>query len=447
MLIMPLLIAGLCGAAPVAPLEDAMPALVTGPWSIEVGPGTVTIQGREARLDAATVFTVAPPELVTITDEKIEPLPAYNEQGPPWRKGQPLARLRTEECSATGLLLPESLRVKSGPGDAAPYVEGKDYRVEPFWANTGAVEGGAIQAGQAVYVDYQYHADRIDSVILDAAGHVKLVPGQSGVSTVCAPEPAAGETAIVNIWVPGACAALSADNVMPIEFAPLPSPAAGATQAERFLPKTLAKLRAGQPVTIVAWGDSVTNFGAGNTDESWYQNAVAAQLRKRFPQSTITLRSAAWPGGNSKGYLEAPAGGKYDFQRDVLDPKPDLVTIEFVNDAYLDEAGVKAHYGGIMEKLRGADAEVILLTPHLVRLDWLKSDVLQFDDDPRPYVKGLRLFAAENGVALADAAKEWRRLWRQGIPYPTLLENSINHPNPRGHAIFTRAIMGLFPEK
>jgi lysophospholipase L1-like esterase len=440
-----LVLTSLCGAAPTAPLENAMPARVAGPWAIEAGPGAVTVDGRVIRIETAVTFEIAPPDAVAVSDERVEHLPVYNEKGPPWRKGHPLARLQTEECSATGLLDADSLGVKSAPGDSTLFQRDKDYRLEPFWANLGVLEGGTISADQTVYVDYRYRADRIDSIAVDAAGQVTLVRGDSGVATVTPPKLAEGSIALVNLWVPGTCAALTEDQVLNIEFTPPPAPLAGTSQAERFLPKTLAKLTAGQPVTIVAWGDSVTNFGAGDDDVRWYQNAFAAQLRERFPQSRITMLSAAWPGGNSKGYMEAPAGGTYDFQRDVLDPKPDLVTIEFVNDAYFDEAGVKAHYGLILEKLRGIGAEVALITPHLVRLDWLKSDALKFDDDPRPYVHGLRLFARENKVALADASKEWCRLWRQGIPYSTLLVNSINHPGPSGHAIFTRALMGLFP--
>jgi hypothetical protein len=51
------------------------------------------------------------------------------------------------------------------------------------------------------------------------------------------------------------------------------------------------------------------------------------------------------------------------------------------------------------------------------------------DDDPRPYVKALRQFAAESGIALAEGSLRYGRLWRQGIPYSTLMMNSINHPN------------------
>ena len=88
-----------------------------------------------------------------------------------------------------------------------------------------------------------------------------------------------------------------------------------------------------------------------------------------------------------------------------------------------------------------------MITPHLVRPDWLRVNTLKVDADARPYVKGLRRFAEENRLALADASIEWCGLWGQGIPYITLLANSINHPDVRGHAIFAKVLMGLFPEQ
>jgi hypothetical protein len=66
------------------------------------------------------------------------------------------------------------------------------------------------------------------------------------------------------------------------------------------------------------------------------------------------------------------------------------------------------------------------------------------DQDPRPYVQGLRLFAANNPVALADASLRWGRLWRQGLPYSTLLMNNINHPDERGMELFADALMEIF---
>jgi len=46
---------------------------------------------------------------------------------------------------------------------------------------------------------------------------------------------------------------------------------------------------------------------------------------------------------------------------------------------------------------------------------------------------------------LADASRCYGRLWRQGIPYSSLLLNSINHPDERGMKIFADSLMALFP--
>ena len=72
---------------------------------------------------------------------------------------------------------------------------------------------------------------------------------------------------------------------------------------------------------------------------------------------------------------------------------------------------------------------------------------LAVEEDPRPYTAALRAFvaAADAGVALGDAARLWGQLYRHGLPYTTLLLNSINHPNRRGMATFAEALLPLFP--
>ncbi|MBR6452824.1 MAG: Gfo/Idh/MocA family oxidoreductase [Lachnospiraceae bacterium] len=59
-------------------------------------------------------------------------------------------------------------------------------------------------------------------------------------------------------------------------------------------------------------------------------------------------------------------------------------------------------------------------------------------------VKAVRAFAAENGIALADAARRWGHLWREGIPFSAMHVNDINHPAAPGMAIFADALMDVF---
>ena len=154
----------------------------------------------------------------------------------------------------------------------------------------------------------------------------------------------------------------------------------------------------------------------------------------------------AWGGRNTDSYRNEPPGSPKNYQEKVLALKPDLIVSEFVNDAGFNEAAVVQRYGRLRDEFKAIGAEWIILTPHYVRPDWMGLTAEQgIDDDPRPYVKALRKFTVENNLALAEGSLRYGRLWRQGIPYSTLLMNNINHPNPYGMSLFADALMALFP--
>jgi hypothetical protein len=131
----------------------------------------------------------------------------------------------------------------------------------------------------------------------------------------------------------------------------------------------------------------------------------------------------------------------------VLEPKADLVTMEWVNDSWLHGEAFKTHYDNIVAQISATGAEIVFIAPHLVRPDWLGVQDPRFDDDPRPYVRDLKQYAADHNMPLADGSALWCKLWRQGIPYITYEANWINHPDARGHQLFADALMGLFPQK
>ena len=106
------------------------------------------------------------------------------------------------------------------------------------------------------------------------------------------------------------------------------------------------------------------------------------------------------------------------------------------------------NYTRVVEDVRRIGAELILMTPHYVRPDWMGlTEEKRCDEDPRPYVQFLRKFAREHSIALADVSRSYGGLWRRGIPYTTLLVNGINHPNADGMKLFQKALLDLFPIK
>lgn len=411
---------------------------ISAPW---------TVQMQAAPGGEGVELHVAPPELVSVEDEQCPPLPLFDPRAAGWKRGQRLFRLQSQETSVKGGLEPGSLVVGATDGSAT-FARGTDYEVDEEWATVGRLEGGRIAPDQPVQVGYRYGLSRIDSIIVTGGGGVEL---RHGAPHVCTPRPLdidASDRRIANVWVPGRLTALTADHLFPVLETAYPEPPRPSREeAERRLPQTLAKLRDGSPLHVLAWGDSVTDasYLRDRTDARWQERFVR-QLQEAFPGSAIRLTTAGWGGRRSRSFVDEPDGSEHSYKTAVLNLGPDLVVSEFVNDAGLDAAGVEEQYGGYLRDFRRIGAEWIILTPHYVRPDFMgivrERDV---DQDPRPYVAALHAFAATHGVPLADASRRWGRLWRQGIPYTTLLLNAINHPDERGMQMFADALMALFP--
>jgi lysophospholipase L1-like esterase len=422
---------------------------LAGDWEVRaVLELPVPVAGQPPRKLEATLH-VTPPAFANVTAERHDALPIFNPNTGGWAKGAQLRRLQAQETTTPHLLDAASLLVRSG-ADASPEVfrPGEDYDVDPVWGTFGRRPGGRIGERQPVFASYRYTPLRLDAVVLTRAGQLELRQGEPRAAAPSPPTPAEGERHLGNVWLPGRLAKLGPEHLFPIlqtayPEPPKPTPA----PAEKLLPKTMQKLRAGEPLRILAWGDSVTvgTYLPEPARERWQEQFVA-RLEAQFAQAKIELVTEAWGGRSTGSYLGEPPGSPHNYGEKVLGAKPDLVVSEFVNDAGLSPQQVEERYAKFLSDFQAIGAEWIILTPHYVRPDWMgltcERDI---DEDPRPYVAGLRQFAAKHGVALAEAARRYGRLWRQGLPYTTLMLNSINHPDARGMRIFADALMELFP--
>jgi lysophospholipase L1-like esterase len=295
-----------------------------------------------------------------------------------------------------------------------------------------------------VWADYEMGRGRLDSIVVDLNGKVSLRVGKPHNATPQSSSDQDKEILVANIWVPGRLRKLTDDNLYPVtESWPQPF-YSEAPVASKLLPKLWAKLHTEKPIRIIAWGDSVTEGGQASAPEHQYQNFFAELLKLRFPHAKIQMTTVAWGGRTSDSFLNEPSGSPHNFTEKVLAPHPDLIVMEFVNDAYMTPEVVEQKYSALLKQFQEIGAEWVILTPHFVRPDWMGAASVRVETDPRPYVAGLRQFAAKHKVALADASLHWGHLLKEGIPYITLLSNSINHPNDQGHTIFAEALMDLF---
>jgi len=424
--------------------EAAAPAelKIVGDWEVQA-----SVPGN-AKVKPATI-KVQPSEVFTVTAQKYASLPVYKTTGGGWSRGVQLTPLKAQETTTPYLLVTNSFVLRAGPEASAPtFVRGQDYQIDLSWGTIGRLANGAIKEGQAVYASYQHTLLRLDALVLTKGNKIEYRPGKPLAAAPLPPALSNGETRLANIWLPGQVAKLSSDNLFLVMEAAYPEPPkASPTVAEKLVPKSFKKLQSGEPIRILAWGDSVTEGSyVPDRDKNRWQHQFVARLQQRFPKAKIELITEAWGGRNTGSYLNEPPGSLHNYQEKVLAVKPDLIVSEFVNDAGLKPAQVEERYGKLLKDFQAMGTEWIILTPHYTRPDWMGLNrERDIDDDPRPYVKGLREFSAKHQVALADASLRYGRLWRQGIPHSTIMLNSINHPDARGMKIFADALMELFP--
>lgn len=431
-------------------------ALLIAPSGLAAAPASFSVVGDwdvrvtvdEPRSINATV-RVSPPALVTVTAENYDRVPNFNPKAGGWVRGAQLRGVQAQETTTPGLLVADSFVLRAGPeADSTLFQRGKDYEIDTHWGTFGRTTNSTIKVDQPVFASYRHAQLRLDAVVLTREGLVLWRPGEARAAAPVSPKVAEGERHLGNIWMPGLVTKLAPEHLFPILEHAYPEPAKSSpAPAERLVPRALKKLQTGERLRVLAWGDSVTECQyVPDWERNRWQAQFVTRLRERFPKANIELVTEAWGGRNTGSYLNEPPGSAHNYREKVLGAKPDLIVSEFVNDAGLNPKQVEERYGKLLADFQSIGAEWIILTPHYVRPDWMGlTREREVDDDPRPYVAGLRQFAAKHPVALADASRRYGRLWRQGIPYNTLMLNSINHPDARGMKIFADALMELFP--
>ena len=187
------------------------------------------------------------------------------------------------------------------------------------------------------------------------------------------------------------------------------------------LPKTLAKLKAGKPVKIVLFGDSIS-AGANASGicrvqpfmPSW--GDLVAQKLRAYYKADVTYLNRALGGMNSPwGDKNAPTLAAAD--------KPDLAIIAFgMNDRMPAEEFAKLQKN-IMEKIRAQNPNVEFVFVASMRANpmWKNFAV---HDEYRLELKKLE----KTGVAVADVRAAHTALL-QKKRFIDMTGNNVNHPN------------------
>ena len=390
----------------------------------------------------AAVVTVEPGEVITVSNEPL----VLGTRAPIGYTGTPLPSLLTGNresglgrITEQGALVAGSLVIKKGN---RVLTRGKDYLLDPVWGTLGIGPAPTVTTTETVTASYRYALLRLDSIVKMKAGAQIVRTGVSDITTPHPPDLLPGETRVANILVPYNSDGSNGQVVPVVEEA---SQVVTDSTPGR-IPRTLAKLEAGEPVTIVTWGDSLTAGGDASSPWFRYPSVLERMLRAKFPKATIHVVVAGAGGSTSRQWLypsKFPYGGPLSWDM-VVASHPDLITVEFSNDNFISNPEtLPAIYDDILNRIKAAGAEVILMTP-----SYMDFNLMHFtsytDPDKRIIVALYHQLTDQRHLALADDAERWGDLYKEGLPYTTLLVNSYNHPDDRGHQMFADELFKCF---
>ena len=202
------------------------------------------------------------------------------------------------------------------------------------------------------------------------------------------------------------------------------------------------------PITIVAFGDSVTHgaFNTGEIDQDRvYHRVLARKISAVRAYMPVNVINAGIGGITAKGSLDR-------MDAHVLSHNPDLVIVCFgLNDVNGSLEDYRESLRTIFSRTLERGIETVLLTPNMLNT-YVRDDIpeslvnyagvtarAQNSGKMDTYIEAAREVAREMGVKIADAYAEWKRL-AECEDTTALLANGINHPTREMHELFADVI-------
>ncbi len=200
---------------------------------------------------------------------------------------------------------------------------------------------------------------------------------------------------------------------------------------KRFVERTVADLRAGCDVTIVAFGDSIT---AGFAVRRGFPSFWKERLAQKYPDARIELINSGTSG-------DTTIDGVARLDWAVLSYEPILVTINFgINDCVLglrlDE--FEMNLVEMVRRIRAGPASEILL---------LSSQPLEtppYDKLVLNYYRAIEQVATQMNIGFVDVYGAWMEHVHQGTPLSSLILPGLDHPSEAGYRIIAEELMRLF---
>jgi len=190
-------------------------------------------------------------------------------------------------------------------------------------------------------------------------------------------------------------------------------------------------------VNIVCHGHSVPS-GYFKTPEvhslDAYPHLLRAGLAERFPHAVINVIVTGIGG-------ETSDRGAARFEKDVLNHRPDVVTIDYcLNDRRIGLEKARQAWASMIEKAQANGIKVILLTPTAD----MAAKLADPNDPLNQHAEQVRQLAAEYHTGLVDSLAAFKREIDAGTELSKLMSQR-NHPNRQGHELVAKGLLEWFP--
>jgi lysophospholipase L1-like esterase len=208
-------------------------------------------------------------------------------------------------------------------------------------------------------------------------------------------------------------------------------PPKGGAKSMGSLPHVAAKLAAGQPVVIVAFGSSSTAGYGSTSPEFTYPNRLAAQLHRQYPGADITIVN------RGQGREDAPEMMKR-LQKEVIDMHPDLVIWQVGTNAVLrnlDPAETAKMVEDGVARVQAAGADLVLVDPQY------SPAVNAKPESAGKIVKLLGKVAELRHVGIFprfEVMRDWHE--KQALPMDSFVIADGLHMNDWGYACFAQLL-------
>jgi len=193
---------------------------------------------------------------------------------------------------------------------------------------------------------------------------------------------------------------------------------------------------ANRTVNIVCHGHSVP-AGYFATPEvrslESYPHLLRTALAAKFPHAVINVIVTAIGGENSES-------GTKRFQQDVLNLKPDVITIDYaLNDRRIGLERARSAWTAMIEQSQSRGIKVVCLTP----TPDLEAKLSDLADPLNQHAAQVRQFASQYHTGLADSLNAFQDFAKTGGDVATLMSQG-NHPNEKGHQLVFKELMKWF---